>query len=117
MLRLTVLYPNNKTLQLDFDYYINHHLPMSLKIFTRYGLLNYEIERGQRDLDGAAPPYLSIARFDFSDEARFNQLIAEHAQNLLDDIPNYANQMPQVQIAEVLSRGGYGQAPDINPKL
>ena len=50
---------------------------------------------------GSPPPYLALGHLLFESGEAFETAFAVHAQAILDDIPNYTNTQPTIQISEV----------------
>jgi uncharacterized protein (TIGR02118 family) len=102
LIKVTILYPNGDGKTFDMDYYSNKHMPMvagllgdSLKLLA--------IDRG---IAGRTPdesiPYLAIGYLYFDKLSAYENSFGPNAEKIVNDIPNYTNIQPVVQISEVL---------------
>ncbi|MEO5890120.1 MAG: EthD family reductase [Ferruginibacter sp.] len=102
MIKVTILYPNGDGKKFDMDYYSNKHMPMlagllgdSLKLF--------EIDKG---IGGRTPnepiPYLAIGYLYFDKLSAYQHSFGPNAEKIRNDIPNYTNIQPVVQVSEVI---------------
>jgi uncharacterized protein (TIGR02118 family) len=102
MIKVTILYPNGDGKKFDMDYYSKKHMPMiaslmgdSLKMFT--------IDKGIAGRTPADPiPYLAIGYLYFDNLSSFQNSFRPNAEKIRNDIPNYTNIQPVVQISEVI---------------
>ena len=63
MVRISILYPNNKGSRFDFGYYIKTHMPMSIDLLSAHaGFRGVSVEHG---LGGAAPGRIPGERFEW----------------------------------------------------
>jgi hypothetical protein len=47
MTKISVLYPNQKNAQFDIEYYLEKHMPLSIKLLSAHpGYRGYSVERG-----------------------------------------------------------------------
>jgi len=100
MIRVSVLYPNEPGKNFDHDYYANKHMPLVGRLLKA---VRYEIDRG---LAGGAPgapaPFVAACHIYFGSLADFQTNMGAHGKTLMDDIPNYTNIQPQIQISEMV---------------
>ena len=101
MFCVTVLYPNQADGHFDFAYYRDRHIPMMLDLLGD-NVLSTELRRGIQAVDGAKAPYLCLLNTHIRSPERFAQVMAEHSDRVLGDIPNYTNLQPIIQIDEIL---------------
>ena len=102
MIKVTILYPNGEGKKFDMDYYSTKHMPM---IATLLGdsLKLFGIDKGIAGRTPADPiPYLAIGYLYFDNLSAFQNSFRPHAEKIRNDIPNYTNIQPVVQISEVL---------------
>jgi len=104
MIKITILYPNNQGARFDFDYYLNNHMPLAIRLLSEHsGYKGVSVERG---LSGAMPnteaTYLVLCHFLFTSIEDFMAAFMPHAMQLQGDIPNYTDIMPIIQINDVL---------------
>lgn len=101
-IKVTILYPNSEGKTFDMDYYSNKHMPMvasllgdSLKLLT--------IDKGIAGRTPEEPvPYLAIGYLYFDKLSAYQNSFGPHAEKIVNDIPNYTNIQPVIQISEVL---------------
>ena len=102
MIKVTIFYPNGEGKTFDMDYYSNKHMPMvagllgdSLKLLA--------IDKG---ISGRTPeeptPYLAVGYLYFDKLSAYQNSFAPNAEKIVNDIPNYTNIQPVVQISEVI---------------
>ncbi len=104
MVRISILYPNKKGSRFDMAYYIEGHMPQSIRLLSAHpGFKGVSVEKG---LGGAAPDseaaYVAMCHFLFESVEAFKAAFMPHAAELQDDIPNYTDVTPVIQINEVL---------------
>jgi len=105
MFKVTILYPNGDDKTFDMDYYEKKHMPM-VAGFIGKNLKFYEIDKG---LTGRTandkPPYVAVGYFYISDTAEYNKAIAQNRDAVVNDVKNYTNIQPVVQISEIKQVG------------
>src|SRR5579863_5796508 len=99
---ITVLYPNSEGVRFDFDYYRDKHATLILRLYGK-GIAKYELRRGVSGPDGGKPTYVATVNFWIGSQELFDAAQAKHTQQLIDDVPNFTNVMPTIQIDEVVS--------------
>ncbi len=94
----TVTYPSKDGAKFDFDYYMKKHIPMC-------GLLGTSIEvcKGTSPIPDASPAFVCVARIRIGSADDFSAAMVKHGTQIMQDIPNYTNITPVVQIDEVLT--------------
>lgn len=97
----TVLYRNKEDAKFDFDYYMQHHIPMVNRLLG----CKIEVRKGLRALSGKAPNYICIATIWVDSLEQFDSMFAQHGQQILADVPNYTNLQPALELQEVLTAG------------
>lgn len=102
MIKVTILYPNGDGKKFDMDYYSNKHMPLVASLLGD-SLKFFEIDKG---IAGGTPdepiPYLAIGYLYFDRLSAYQNSFRPHAEKIINDIPNYTNIQPVVQISEVL---------------
>ena len=101
MASLSVIYPRTPGATFDYDYYRNTHMPLVGKRWADAGLTGGEALLGQVAPDGSEAPYFAIGiiHFDTADSLRA-ALTGQHASEIIDDIRNFTNAQPAIQINE-----------------
>ena len=102
MIKVTILYPNGDGKKFDIDYYSKKHMPMVASLLGD-SLKLFEIDKG---IAGRTPdepiPYLAIGYLYFDKLSAYQNSFGPNAEKIINDIPNYTNIQPVVQISEVL---------------
>lgn len=102
MIKVTILYPNGDGKKFDMDYYANKHMPMVASLLGD-SLKLFEIDRGIAGRTPTDPiPYLAIGYLYFDKLSAYQNSFRIHAEKIRNDIPNYTDIQPVVQISEVL---------------
>lgn len=104
MIKISILYPNNKGSRFDLSYYINTHMPMSIGLLGAHpGFKGVSVEHG---IAGGIPEteaaYIAMCHYLFDSAESFMAALTPHAAALQGDMPNYTNIEPVIQINEVL---------------
>ncbi len=103
MIRLQAFYPNTADGFFDHDYYVNKHVPVVYGLLGPLGMTGMEVSRGTETMDGAEAPYTCVVTVTFrSREAMDESFSGERKDRLLNDIPNFTNVDPIIQVGEVL---------------
>ena len=101
LFKVAILYPNGEGKTFDMDYYEHKHMPM-VAGFLGKNLKFYEIDKG---IAGRMPnekvPYLAVGYFYVKDVAEYNKAITQNREAVINDIKNYTNIQPIIQISEV----------------
>jgi len=103
MINISSIYPYNKHCHFDFDYYLNTHMPMSIKkLSSAKGFKGVSVERGiSTDTPKVESSYVAMCHYYFDSLEDFLQAFEPHANALQSDIKNYTNIQPVIQINEV----------------
>jgi uncharacterized protein (TIGR02118 family) len=104
MIKISILYPNNKDARFDMGYYLDTHMPLAIGLLSAHsGFKGVSVERG---LGGAMPgtdaAYVVMCHFLFDSTEDFIAAFMPHAAVLQGDMPNYTDIAPIIQISEVL---------------
>jgi len=101
LFKVAILYPNGEGKTFDMDYYESKHMPMVAGLLGK-NLKFYEIDKG---IAGRTPnekvPYLAVGYFYVKDVAEYNKAIGQNRDAVINDIKNYTNIQPVIQISEV----------------
>lgn len=102
MIKVTILYPNGEGKKFDMKYYETTHMPMVASLLGD-SLKLYEIDKG---IGGRTPadaiPYLAIGYLYFDRLSAFQNSFRPHAEKLRNDIQNYTDIQPVIQISEIV---------------
>lgn len=104
MVKISILYPNNQGSRFDVGYYIDTHMPLSIKLLSAHaGFKGVSVERGIGGaIPGTDPAYVAMCHFLFDTIESFMAAFTPHAQRLQGDMPNYTDIEPVIQVNEVL---------------
>ena len=103
MIKVTIMYPNGEDKTFDMDYYVEKHMPMLADLFGN-AMKKYEIDEG---IGGRTPedqvPFIAIGYLYFENLSDYRESFGPNAEKILNDIPNYTNIQPTVQISIVVN--------------
>jgi uncharacterized protein (TIGR02118 family) len=104
MVKISILYPNDKNARFDLDYYVRKHMPLAIKLLGAHtGYRSVSVERGiDGAFQGADAPYVAVCHFQFDSPEDLNAALAAEGPILQGDIPNYTDITPIFQVGEVL---------------
>jgi len=104
MTRISILYPNKKGSRFDFGYYVETHMPMSIRLLSAHpGFRSVSVERGVGGAaPGSEPAYVAMCHFLFASIEDFMAAFMPNAETLQGDIPRYTDIEPVIQFNEVL---------------
>jgi uncharacterized protein (TIGR02118 family) len=102
MIKVTILYPNGDGKIFDIDYYSTKHMPMVASLLGD-SLKLFEIDKGIAGRTTTDPiPYLAIGYLYFDRLSAYQNSFRPNAEKIRNDIPNYTNIQPVIQISEVV---------------
>ena len=87
---VTITYRNGADVHFDFDYYVNTHMPLIMRLYGK-SISRFELRRGQPGADGAAPPYIATITIWIADSAAFDAAAAEHQAGIRADVSKFTN--------------------------
>jgi uncharacterized protein (TIGR02118 family) len=110
MIKVSLLYPNSESGQFNMDYYCNRHIPMLLKKLGR-ACRRVAVEEGLASgSQRTKPAYVAMAHLYFSSVKAFQTAFNPHEAAIMEDLPNYTNVRPMIQISAVrLQKSRKGQ--------
>lgn len=101
-IKVSVMYPNSSGARFDHAYYRDKHLP-TVKRLMGEACRYYTVDKG---LAGGAPgtPALYVATCHLLCDSidAFQAGFGPHTEEIMADIPNYADLTPVIQISEVV---------------
>ena len=101
MIKLSIFYPNVEGKRFDKDYYINTHMPLSLKL-QGDAVRSVEVDFGfSGGLPGSKPPHIAMCHFLYDSFEAFQAAFIPHAETLMKDIANYTDVETMIQFSEV----------------
>lgn len=103
MIKISILYPNNKAARFDMRYYLDTHMPMAIELLSAHpGFKGVSVARGLGGLvSGADATQVARCHFLFNSTESFMEAFTPHAAVLQRDIPNYTDIEPEIEVIEV----------------
>ncbi len=101
MVLLSILYPKKDDETFDWDYYLNTHMPMSIRLQGE-ALKEVTITKGVDRVEGAPVAFVAITNMLFETVNSFVEAFTPHAEILQGDMKNYTNIQPVIQFSEVV---------------
>ena len=102
MINIASIYEKMDDYHFDFDYYLNIHMPMSIEILSNAeGFKGVKVERGIDIYNTIDSTYVAMCHYYFDTLENFMAAFIPHAEKLQDDVRNYTNIEPTIQINEV----------------
>ena len=99
---VSVIYPNEPDAKFDMDYYMNSHVKMVRDNWTDMGMKELKIYKGvSAPRPGTPPPYMVIGIMEFDSLDEFYAAGKASGKEMAQDIPNFTNLEPVVQINEL----------------
>ncbi len=102
MFRLTVVYPATAGSHFDFDYYVQSHIPMVASLIGA-SVVRTEATKGLSGAGGSAAPYAALGHIYLQDLDGLEAAFQHHGARIRNDVPNYTNIAPVVNIEEIVS--------------
>lgn len=103
MVRVSVMYPHRDGARFDVQYYAKTHMDMVRKAFADYGLQDIRVDQGVMGGSSKAPPvYACVGTLTFDTMEHYKTAFREHGQPLMDDVPNFTDIQPVVQVSEAV---------------
>ena len=100
MIKVSVLYPRTEASYFDIDYYCNKHIPMVLAMFAE-ACNGASVEQAVESTSDTEQPFHAVGHLHFDSLEQFNEVFSSNQQAVMNDIPNYTNSQPVIQIGEV----------------
>lgn len=102
MIKVSVMYPNTPGARFDHDYYRDRHMPM-VKARMGDSCRSYTVDKGLAGGTAGAPAtYIGMSHIFCESVDAFQAGFSPHAKEIMEDIPNYTDQAPVIQISEVV---------------
>jgi len=102
MLKVSVMYPNEKGARFDFDYYRTKHMELVHKHLKPFGLVKTGVDKGISGGGDAPAPFICVGHMYFETQEGYEKGIAQCGPILRGDIPNFTVLRPIRLISEVL---------------
>jgi len=101
MIQVSVMYPYEEGEKFDLNYYLEKHTPM-VKELLGDACKKISVQHGLSGPDPDSPAvYTVMCHLYFNSVDEFQKAFGPVAGQLLEDIPNYSESQPVIQISEV----------------
>lgn len=102
MIKVSVMYPAGEDKTFNMDYYLKVHCPLVREVFGA-SLQSLEVHKGlSGPFPGSEAPFQTIAYLGFASLEDFMAGMMQNAPRLMEDIPNFTNASPTIQVNEVI---------------
>ncbi|EPC01148.1 hypothetical protein L861_11275 [Litchfieldella anticariensis FP35 = DSM 16096] len=96
MIDILVMYPNRDGMTFDEGYYLNHHIPLAMRLLDDYGLKFIRVAKGAEH----DSPFYLVTYMGFETKEVFNKAIDEVGSEIFEDISKFTNVEPLIQVGE-----------------
>jgi len=102
MVKVQVMYPYTEGARFDHAYYRDRHMPL-MKARLGSACAYYTVDKGLAGrAPGSPPTFVAMCAFICDSAEGYEAAIQEHRAEILDDIANYTDIAPVVQVSEVV---------------
>lgn len=102
MYKVSILYPVREGATFDFEYYCQQHMPM-VKEKLGTACTGIAVDKGIGGGEPDSPPaYVAIGYILADDLGQLMAGVAEHGESFREDVHNYTNIDPVIQVNEIL---------------
>ena len=101
MIRVSVMYPNAQGSRFDWTYYLENHMVAVRKLLDTCNA-RAEVDRGIGTAQpGALAPFVAVCHMYYKNMEDLQKVMAQ-AGEMNNDIPNFTDATPQIQISEIV---------------
>jgi len=109
MIKVSVIYPGSASVRFDHDYYRTKHLPL-IKSSMGAGLRYYAIDKGLSGATVDSPAtYVAACHLMCDSIEVYQSSFGPHAKEIREDIRNFTDVTPIVQMSEVVVENSANQ--------
>jgi uncharacterized protein (TIGR02118 family) len=102
MVKVQVMYPYTEGARFDHAYYRDRHMPM-VKARLGSACAYYTVDKGLAGrAPGSPPTFVAMCAYICDSAEGYEAAIQEHRAEILDDIANYTDIAPVIQVSEVV---------------
>ncbi len=102
MVKVSVMYPNTAGARFDHEYYRDRHMPL-LKARMGDACRYYTVDKGLAGGEAGSPAaYIGMCHVYCESIRAFETAFGPHAKEIMNDIANYTDLKPVIQISEVV---------------
>lgn len=98
VIRVSVFYFRKPGSQVDYQYYVNDHLPLAIERLKDHGLLRLEVDTG---IAGEPYPLFTASHFTFRSLREYQEGLGSQMEELTTDIPVFSNTEPEVVVSQI----------------
>lgn len=103
---VTVVFPNDADAQYDIEYYTNHHMPLILKDWAKYGVTGWNVREFAPGPDGSAPLYAFGSDVFWKSAERLEEAFkGPETGAIMADVPKFSNKPPVFLYGNVVGSG------------
>ena len=102
MIKVSVMYPNTPGARFNHEYYRDKHMPPGEDSDGRQLQVLHGRQGTGRRNPGSPATYVGMCHIFCDSVEAFQAGFGPHAQEIMDDIPNYTDLSPVIQISEVI---------------
>ena len=99
MIRVSVLYAKKEDYVFDHNYYSEKHMPLVVSKHAPFGLLSTSVDKTATNDE----PFVCIGYMTFESLINWQEGFAAVGGELVDDVKNYTNLEPIIQVSEIVS--------------
>ncbi|KIW17538.1 hypothetical protein PV08_04732 [Exophiala spinifera] len=99
----TVLYPNDEGATFDLKYYVDVHMPIVMKYWSKHGLRGYQLINYDTSFDGSKRYNLGAILTWDSKESIKNAVADEASKNVFQDVPNFTNRRAHFLVGDFVA--------------
>ena len=93
------MYPSEQGKRFDFDYYATKHGALIRQKLEPVGLVRLESDKAV----DATSPFAAIGHMYFNSLEEFQNGFFAHAAEFAEDLPNFTDIAPQLQVSEIFT--------------
>jgi uncharacterized protein (TIGR02118 family) len=101
MIKVTVLYPKTPGSRFDHDYYLNVHMPMSIRLIG-HAMTAISVDRGTGGAPWPDAAFHAICTFTCASREAYEQAFFPHMTELQGDILRFTDVQAIIQLSDVV---------------
>jgi uncharacterized protein (TIGR02118 family) len=99
MITVSIFYPNTLESLFNLEYYQTQHLPLIERLLKPMGMEQVMVDQAVgTPMPGISAPFSVIAHLIFNNLEEMELAMGRHGETLMEDVPNFTNVKPLVQI-------------------
>jgi uncharacterized protein (TIGR02118 family) len=102
LIKVSVFYAKGPGTRFDMHYYCSVHIPLVQRLCGA-ALNSAAVEKGLSGPTlGSAPTFLALGHLVFESVEAFQESFGLHWNEIVEDVPNYTDIQPVIQISEIM---------------